>query len=94
MLASLFSFFTSSTNENGHKHGQEKALISPSIGTTGLAIEEAKGHCDTVGNTVDSNQDGCIFCDVSRENGFNVVYEVRFVYRQVSGKARLMRCFA
>lgn len=94
MLASLFSFFTSSADENGHKHGQEKTLINPSIGTTGLAIEEAKGHGDTVGTAVDSNQDGCIFCDVSRENGFNVVYEVRLVNYHVSGKPCLMRCFA
>ncbi|KAI0806346.1 HIT-like protein [Irpex lacteus] len=38
-----------------------------------VKVDEAKG--DVAGTTTDSEQAGCIFCDVSREKGFDVVYE-------------------
>lgn len=77
MLSVLLSVF-SGGNKLDHNPNADnrKALINSTTKATGLmpTMDEMKG--DVAGTTTDSEQASCIFCDVSREKGFDVVYEV------------------
>ncbi|KAI0091333.1 HIT-like protein [Irpex rosettiformis] len=76
MFTSLCSLFSASS-DGDRKHDQGRALIrsTTNTGRLGSKVEETKGELEVTGVTADSSLGGCIFCDVSREKGFNVVYE-------------------
>lgn len=70
MFSSLLGRFTSSSHNKDARH-----QTAPQAPSTTIA-EEVKA--DVVGVTTDHEMvvKGCVFCDVSKEKGFDVVYEV------------------
>jgi hypothetical protein len=67
----LISCKISKSNAANEESGPQSSSSSAALGTT--ATEQLKA--DMIGAST-AREGGCIFCDVSKENGFNVVYEV------------------